>query len=114
MSFQKIITIASLLITLYCLLIYSFRSVHPKKDFSVEAQMGYLVWQKNKCFACHKIYGLGGFIAPDLTSITQRLDQKTFEHIIKKGTRNMPRYSLTKKEINHLYSFFETLADENK
>ena len=37
-----------------------------------EAITGKVLYQKYNCTACHQIYGLGGFLGPDLTIVVSQ------------------------------------------
>ncbi|MBK8357424.1 MAG: hypothetical protein IPL13_19205 [Saprospiraceae bacterium] len=39
------------------------------KPSKQQEDAGKLIWQDYNCNACHQIYGLGGYLGPDLTNV---------------------------------------------
>ncbi|MDT8346748.1 MAG: cytochrome c [Flavobacteriaceae bacterium] len=79
---------------------------NTQRDYPYETttSKGRLVWQQYNCHTCHQLYGLGGFLGPDLTNVSQR--GKTYlETFLKLGPGAMPSYQLSEEEINLLYDF---------
>lgn len=74
---------------------------------------GKKLWQKHNCSSCHQLYGLGGFIGPDLTTTISRKGGAYAKAIILSGTKRMPHYSLTEQEadaITNFLSYVDTTA----
>lgn len=71
------------------------------------AGMGKLVWQKYNCQACHQLYGLGGYLGPDLTNVYSKIAQNTvaIEAIIRNGNKLMPAYAMDSAEMANLMAF---------
>ena len=46
-------------------------SQYSEKELHLVAE-GRLVWQKYNCHTCHQLYGLGGYLGPDLTNVYSR------------------------------------------
>lgn len=70
-----------------------------------KAAEGKTLWQQKNCESCHQIYGLGGYLGPDLTNVvsTKGLDYaRTF---ITTGTRKMPNFHLKNVEIEALLAY---------
>lgn len=70
---------------------------------------GKLLFQQYNCTACHQLYGLGGYLGPELTtaySDTHRgeLYMKAF---LKNGGTRMPKFNFTNDEINAILSFLK-------
>jgi nitric oxide reductase subunit C len=68
---KKNVFVISVLITLFCIynfLIYTSKKEEPYAKLSSKAMMGQQLWQANNCWSCHQIYGLGGYLGPDLTN----------------------------------------------
>lgn len=78
------------------------------KNFSSEeAKEGKLLFQEYNCISCHQVYGLGGYMGPDLTNVMSapgkgELYVKSF---IQNGTQRMPNFQLSEKEITALTEY---------
>lgn len=86
-------------------------AIKPSAKFDAQkAAEGRLVWQKYNCQACHQMYGLGGYLGPDLTNIISKegKGEVVIRALIKSGTKQMPAYQLTENEMTNLLQFFES------
>jgi nitric oxide reductase subunit C len=70
---------------------------------------GKLLFQKYNCAACHQLYGLGGYLGPDLTTvITQPGKGELFARaMLKTGTQRMPDFHLNEREQDALIEFLK-------
>lgn len=87
--------------------IYSgvFQQKHESAyPYETAESKGRLVWQQYNCHTCHQLYGLGGFLGPDLTNVSQK-GKLYLESFLKLGPNSMPSYQLSKEEIDLLYNF---------
>ena len=69
------------------------------------------MWQENNCTACHQIYGLGGYLGPDLTNIASNPDKgldyaKAF---FNSGIKSMPKFHFSDEEKVHLATFLKEI-----
>ncbi|MCO6460684.1 MAG: cytochrome c [Saprospiraceae bacterium] len=71
--------------------------------------MGKQIWQDNNCTACHQIYGLGGFLGPDLTNVFSKLSDEQISVKIRTGNNIMPSYNLTDKQMKELIAYLRSL-----
>lgn len=67
------------------------------------------LFQQYNCTACHQLYGLGGYLGPELTTAYSdpargELFMKAF---LKAGGPRMPNYHFNEEEINALISFLK-------
>lgn len=71
--------------------------------------MGKIIFQNKNCIACHQLYGLGGFMGPDLTYICFEpgKGKEYARAFIVNGTARMPDFNLTDKEASYLIAFLE-------
>lgn len=76
---------------------------NPRLD--VSAIRGKMLWQKYNCSSCHQLYGLGGFLGPDLTTVSSRKGHAYAKAIILGGTRRMPYYGLSDNEADDIIKF---------
>lgn len=68
---------------------------------------GRLVWQKYNCQSCHQLYGLGGYLGPDLTNVysSQGKGERWVRAILKTGVAQMPAFSIPEEETALLIAF---------
>lgn len=68
---------------------------------------GWQLWQDKNCQSCHQLYGLGGYMGPDLTNIARDSSkgQAYMYTFIKYGTGRMPAYNMTDTEVNKIIDF---------
>jgi nitric oxide reductase subunit C len=81
------------------------RNLEGAPDPTVTA--GWHTWQSRNCQACHQLYGLGGYMGPDLTNIVSDPVKGPLyaEAFIRKGTTRMPDFHLNDSEVSHLVHF---------
>lgn len=80
----------------------------PGKEFLTEgAKKGKLLFQQYNCIACHQLYGLGGYMGPDLTNVMSAPGKcESFVKIfMQSGTQRMPNFHLTESEVNELSEY---------
>jgi nitric oxide reductase subunit C len=71
-------------------------------EVNKDADAGKLIWQKYNCNACHQVYGLGGYLGPDLTNVYSTRGSKYIQAFLKTGTGAMPQFNLTETETSML------------
>lgn len=102
-------------------LIYSFsiylkplREADPQEESTLkQAALGKEVWQKHNCHTCHQLYGLGGYLGPDLTNVTAKhgYSELFLKAIISNGMGQMPPFDLTPQEMADLIVFLEAMNE---
>lgn len=104
-------------------LIYSFTiyliplSIGENSNFKKKkASEGRIVWQDNNCQSCHQLYGLGGYLGPDLTNIisTPKKGEPVIRAMIKSGVKQMPAFDMTDEETNNLIEFLKSVDASGK
>ncbi len=80
-------------------------------EFKAEAGNGKLVWQKYNCQGCHQMYGLGGYLGPDLTNVSSKWQNDTIlEAVIRSGNERMPSYhGMDRKNMKALLVFLREM-----
>ena len=83
----------------------------PVKNYSTNpgAATGKIAWQKYNCNACHQVYGLGGYLGPDLTNVYSQKGKDYIEVFLKTGTVTMPNFHLTEQEVGALLAFLKNI-----
>lgn len=117
MASDKIkIVIAALMVTVFlCYTFYLYASLPVKNYTSNEAvSKGKLVWQEKNCGACHQIYGLGGYLGPDLTNEYSLRSTDFIKVFLNDGTPTMPKFNLSEQEMSNLLSFLKNTDASGK
>ncbi len=81
------------------------------------------IWESNNCMGCHTLLGEGGYYAPELTKVIDRLDVKyngSGEAVIKTilkskmpwqpNGRKMVAYGMTDEEAEDMVAFFKWIG----
>ncbi len=65
------------------------------------------LFQKYNCIACHQIYGLGGYLGPDLTNVIARYKENTayINALLRGGSQRMPNFHLNNEEVNSIIEY---------
>lgn len=93
----------------YSFFLYSVPAVKISTSNDRSADQGKLLWQQNNCSACHQVYGLGGFLGPDLTNVYSKRGPAYIQAFIRSGTRVMPAFRFNDNEIKHLTAYFKKI-----
>ena len=104
-----IVLVISYLIYSFVLYSNSFSKTEIKAYVEEIAIEGRLVFQKYNCQDCHQLYGLGGYLGPDLTNVYQkyRKNDDVLKVFFKGGMKQMPEYKLSIDEEIQLIEFFK-------
>ncbi len=105
------ITVAIILSTAFLSYSIFLYAANPSKQYAVseEAIFGKQIWQQQNCVACHQVYGLGGYLGPDLTNNYRLRGPEYIKAFITYGTPAMPAFHLTEKEKNALLTYLKSL-----
>ncbi|WP_325202721.1 cytochrome c [Flavobacterium sp.] len=97
----------------YNFIIYAEDDSGNQKRLSDQALKGQELWQQNNCFSCHQLYGLGGYLAPDLTNIYSA-ENKGADYIkafLNSGIKAMPRFHFTEDEKEAIVTFLKEVDE---
>ena len=97
----------------YSGLLYTVMPVKYKATKQQE-DAGKLIWQHYNCNACHQIYGLGGYLGPDLTNVYSKRGQAYIKAFLTIGTGVMPVFHLSQSESNSLLAFLKDIDASGK
>lgn len=76
---------------------------------SVKMIQGKQLFQKHNCISCHQLYGLGGYLGPELTtafSDPQR-GELYMRAFLQAGGQRMPNFHFNKEEIDAIISYLK-------
>ena len=76
-------------------------------NMSVSALKGSMIYQQKNCTACHQLYGLGGYLGPDLTNCysAENKGSNYIKAMLNSGIKTMPKFNFTAAEIDDLTAF---------
>lgn len=100
---------------LYSHFIYRHEKRLGGGDF-IHAMEGKKIWQQKNCTACHQIYGLGGFLGPDLTNIYSATGKGPayIKAFVRGGTNVMPSFEMSEEELEYLIAFLKDVDASGK
>lgn len=106
-----IIALLIVIFIIYNFFIYNSQSQKFPIILSKTEIQGQNLWQKNNCWTCHQIYGLGGYLGPDLTNVYSENNKGPayISSILNSGIKSMPKYNFSKNEIDALISYFKII-----
>ncbi len=106
-----IITILVFIFSIYNFFIYSSSKKEKFIFLSKKALKGEVLWQSNNCWSCHQIYGLGGYLGPDLTNIysTESKGEKYIKAFLNSGIKSMPKFNFSEDEKNQIIAFLQQI-----
>ncbi len=75
---------------------------------------GASIWREKNCQSCHQLYGLGGYMGPDLTNIMSSKAENNARTFIKYGTGKMPNLHLNNEEVDNLVAYLSWIDKTGK
>jgi nitric oxide reductase subunit C len=101
-----------LLYTGYSVLVYTKgteSNINHSEKVQQQINKGKQLYQQYNCVACHQIYGLGGYLGPDLTTAysDKRRGEAYLRAILVSGGSRMPNFHLTPVQIDALISYLQ-------
>lgn len=78
----------------------------PEKKLIDEGKQ---IFQQYNCISCHQIYGLGGYLGPELTTAWSdpRRGEAYMKAFLKYGGNRMPNYHFTENDIQAILSYLK-------
>ncbi len=73
------------------------------------ADRGKMLWQRHNCTACHQVYGLGGYLGPDLTNVYSKKGPVYINAFLAHGTSVMPDFKLTGPEMEAITAYLKSV-----
>jgi len=109
---KKYLLIATILVIIfltYNFTIYTNKSNYGNVILSKKAIKGETIWLNKNCNSCHQLYGLGGYLGPDLTNIysTKGKGEVYIKAFVNSGIKVMPKFNLSESEKDALVEFLK-------
>ncbi len=104
-----IISILIALFGVYNVLIYSSNDSETPIKLSERASHGQKLWQNNNCWSCHQVYGLGGYLGPDLTNVYSSPNKggNYIKAFLNSGVKSMPKFNFSEEEKDAIVSYLK-------
>ena len=92
---------------IYNIVIYTQGTSNETPKMSAMAIKGEQLYQDNNCTACHQLFGLGGYLGPDLTNIISNESKGGMyvKALLNSGVKSMPEFNFTEEEKEALVQF---------
>ena len=77
------------------------------------AVKGQQLFQSNRCWSCHQLYGLGGYLGPDLTNVysAEGKGSTYIKAFLNSGVKSMPQFHFSEEEKNALVEYLKTVDE---
>jgi nitric oxide reductase subunit C len=97
--------------SIYNFTIYTSKTDYGKIRLSEKAIKGENLWLKNNCNSCHQIYGLGGYLGPDLTNVYSNKNKNEYflKAMLNSGVKTMPKFRFNIDEKEELIQFLKEI-----
>ena len=101
-----------LLYTAYSALVYTQgteSNIKHSEKVQLQVSGGKRIYQQYNCVACHQIYGLGGYLGPELTTAySDKVRGEAYlRAILTSGGSRMPNFRFTPAQIDALISYLQ-------
>jgi len=96
-----------IIFAVYNTFVYTQGTSNTTPKMTALAIEGEKLYQTNNCTACHQLFGLGGYLGPDLTNIISAKNKGSFyvKAFLNSGIKSMPKFNFTEKEQDALVQF---------
>ena len=76
---------------------------------NAQEQEGKKIYQQYNCTSCHQIFGLGGYLGPELTTVIsdKRRGEAYARIYLQSGAIRMPNFHFTPEQINNIIAYLK-------
>ncbi|MBS0465362.1 MAG: c-type cytochrome [Proteobacteria bacterium] len=74
-----------------------------------QARQGQALFRSHGCQSCHALYGMGGFLGPDLTNAARRVPPARLDELLQTGSGPMPAYRLGASDRAALWAYLQAV-----
>lgn len=106
----KVLTLIVLIVSFFSYTLFLYKENYSSNaEYGTMADKGKKLWQEKNCNACHQIYGLGGYLGPDLTNVYSQRSEAFIKVFLQTGTNIMPAFNLNEEQMNQLMAYFKSI-----
>lgn len=104
---QWVILILISIFVVYNIIVYTYGTSNNTPKMSELAIEGERLYQEHNCTSCHQLFGLGGYLGPDLTNIVSDENKGAAyaKAFLNSGIKVMPKFNFTAQEQNAIVQF---------
>src|SRR5437773_10027001 len=76
---------------------------------ALKVDHGKKLFQQYNCISCHQLYGLGGYLGPELTTAysDKNRGEQYMKIFLKAGGSRMPNFHFADEEVNNIISYLK-------
>jgi len=112
-KWKRSAAIMAMLVAVFSVYNYRIYSEMVAADTTLcpEAIHGQELWQQYNCNSCHQLYGLGGYLGPDLTNIYSDPNKgpECIKAMFNAGSRSMPVFHFSETEKKALLAYLNAV-----
>lgn len=107
------IAVLLLVFSIYNYIIYNTEGYVAVENLSPVAVKGQQLFQSNQCWSCHQLYGLGGYLGPDLTNVysDKRKGPLYIKAFLNSGVKSMPQFHFSEGEKDALVEYLKQVDE---
>lgn len=108
-----VIIILIALFGVYNYLVYNTDGYVAVEKLSPLAVKGQQLFQSNRCWSCHQLYGLGGYLGPDLTNVysAESKGPTYIKAFVNSGLKSMPQFNFSEEEKDALVEYLKKVDE---
>ncbi len=112
-SYIYVIAILLGLFGFYNYIVYNTNGYVAVEKLSPLAVKGQQLFQSNRCWSCHQLYGLGGYLGPDLTNIysAEGKGPTYIKAFLNSGVKSMPQFYFSEEEKDALVQYLKQVDE---
>lgn len=101
------------LFSVYNYIIYNTDGYVAVEKLSPKAVKGQQLFQSNRCWSCHQLYGLGGYLGPDLTNVYSDENKGPLyvKAFLNSGVKSMPQFNFSESEKDALVEYLKRVDE---
>ena len=101
------------LFAIYNYFVYSSNGYVAIEKLSPMAIKGQQLFQSHRCWSCHQLYGLGGYLGPDLTNAysDENKGPLYIKAFLNSGMKSMPQFNFSEDEKEALVQYLKQVDE---
>ncbi|SRX75778.1 c-type cytochrome [Aequorivita antarctica] len=108
-----VIAILLTLFGIYNYVVYNTNGYVAAEKLSPLAVKGQQLFQNNRCWSCHQLYGLGGYLGPDLTNVYSNENKGPLyiKAFLNSSVKSMPQFNFLEEEKDALVQYLKQVDE---